>query len=226
MTKKTVNTKILKFFNIKNIFIIIITRNIFLYLINIYMNKKKFLSGSFLIASPQLMDPIFYKSVIYLISHRKEGAMGIVINQPIIETKLKNICSSVTSEGLKENFPIKDIPITLGGPVDTKKGFVLHTREFKDETTIKVGQNIFLTSNISILKSIVKGDGPKNSLFALGYAGWTPGQLESEISKNGWLVAPGNPELIFKCRIEERWNKAIKSIGINPNLLNSESGNC
>ena len=85
MTKKTVNTKILKFFNIKNIFIIIITRNIFLYLINIYMNKKNFLSGSFLIASPQLMDPIFYKSVIYLISHKKEGAMGIVINQPILK---------------------------------------------------------------------------------------------------------------------------------------------
>ena len=185
--------------------------------------NKKFLSGKFLIATPSMSDPRFYKSVIYIITHKSEGAMGIVINQPIIETKINNI---INNEELKDNSNIDNIPITYGGPVDTKKGFVLHTREFKDETTIKVGQNIFLTSNISILKSIVKGDGPKNSLFALGYAGWTPGQLESEISKNGWLVAPGNPELIFKCRIEERWNKAIKSIGINPNLLNSESGNC
>ena len=185
--------------------------------------NKKFLSGKFLIASPSILDPIFYKSVIYLILHRSEGAMGIVINQPLIETKLENI---ISFEKFKENIPINNIPITLGGPVDTKKGFVLHTREFKDESTFKISQNIFLTSNINILKSILKGKGPKKSLFALGYSGWVPGQLESEISQNGWLVAPGNSELIFECKIEERWKQAIKSIGFDPNLLNSESGNC
>ena len=170
-----------------------------------------------------MSDMRFYKSVIYIISHKKEGAMGIVINQPIIDKKLENI---ITSEDIKNNSNIDNIPITLGGPVDTKKGFVLHTREFEDESTIKVDKNIFLTSTMNILKSIVKGEGPKRSLFALGYSGWIEGQLELEISNNGWFVAPGNAKLIFDCRIEDRWYKAIKSMGFDPNFLNIETGNC
>ena len=188
------------------------------------MNKNnKFLSGKFLIATTSMSDPRFHKSVIYLVSHKNEGAMGIVINQPIIETKIKNI---ISDEGLKDSSNIDNIPITFGGPVDTKKGFILHTSEFKDETTVKVSDNIFLTSNINILKSIVKGKGPKKSLFALGYAGWFPGQLEKELSSDGWLVAPGNPKLIFECKIEKRWSEAIKSIGINPDFLTANSGRC
>ena len=185
--------------------------------------NNKFLSGKFLIASPSMTDPRFYKSVIYIISHKKDGAMGIVINQPIIETKLKNI---IFNEELKDSSNIDNIPITLGGPVDTKKGFILHTSEFKDKSTIKVDSNIFLTSNINILKSIVKGKGPKKSLFALGYAGWFPGQLEEEISNDGWLIAPGDSKLIFECKVENKWSEAIKSIGVDPNLLSSTSGKC
>ena len=185
--------------------------------------NKKFLSGKFLIASPSMADPRFFKSVIYMIIHKNEGAMGIVINQPIIETKINNI---INNEELKDNSNIDNIPITYGGPVDTKKGFILHTSEFKDETTIKVNSEIFLTSNINILKSIVKGDGPKKSLFALGYAGWMPGQLEEELSNDGWLIAPGDSKLIFECKAEKKWVEAIKSIGINPNFLNLNSGKC
>ena len=120
--------------------------------------KKNFLSGKFLIAYPSMSDPRFHKSVIYIITHKSEGAMGIVINQPIIETKINNI---INDEELKNNSNIDNIPITYGGPVDIKKGFILHTSEFKDKTTIKVDNGIFLTSNINILKSIVKGKGPK-----------------------------------------------------------------
>ena len=185
--------------------------------------NKKFLSGKFLIASPTMADPRFYKSVIYMITHKNEGAMGIVINQPIVETKINNI---INNEELKDNSNIDNIPITIGGPVDTKKGFILHTSEFKDETTIKVDSEIFLTSNINILKSIVKGDGPKKSLFALGYAGWQPGQLEEELLNDGWLVAPGNSKLIFECKAERKWREAIKSLGINPDFLNLNSGKC
>ena len=185
--------------------------------------KKNFLSGKFLIASPSMSDPRFHKSVIYIITHKSEGAMGIVINQPIIETKINNI---MNNEELKDNSNIDNIPITYGGPVDTKKGFILHTSEFKDKTTIKVDSEIFLTSNINILKSIVKGNGPKKSLFALGYAGWLPGQLEEELSNDGWLVAPGNSKLIFECKTEKKWNEAMKSIGINPNFLSLNSGKC
>jgi len=185
--------------------------------------NKKFLSGKFLIASPSMGDPRFYKSVIYMISHKDEGAMGIVINQPIIKTKINNI---VSNEELKNSSSIDNIPITYGGPVDTKKGFILHTSEFKDETTIKVNSEIFLTSNINILKSIVKGNGPKKSLFALGYAGWFAGQLEDELLNEGWLVAPGNSKLIFECKAEKKWSEAIKSIGINPNFLSSVAGKC
>ena len=115
---------------------------------------------------------------------------------------------------------------TVTGPVDIKKGFILHTSEFKDKTTIKIDSEIFLTSNINILKSIVKGDGPKKSLFALGYAGWLPGQLEEELSNDGWLVAPGNSKLIFECKAEKKWSEAIKSIGVNPGFLNLNSGKC
>jgi len=187
------------------------------------MNKKKYFSDNFLIAPPTISDPRFYKAVIYMVSHKEEGAMGIIINQPVKETKLENI---INSEEIKDNSNIDNIPITFGGPVETKKGFVLHTPEFKDESTIKVNKNIFLTSTINILKSIVKGEGPKKSLFALGYAGWISGQLETEISNNGWLVAPGDSKLIFECKIEDRWNKAIKSIGVDPNFLDFKSGNC
>ena len=185
--------------------------------------NKKFLSGNFLVASPSMSDPRFHKSVIYMVSHKNEGAMGIVINQPIVETKLNNI---IDNKDLKNNSDINDIPITYGGPVDTKKGFILHTSEFKDKTTVKIDSNIFLTSNINILKSIVKGKGPKKSLFALGYAGWFAGQLEKELTNNGWLVAPGNSKLIFECEVEKKWVTALKSIGINPNFLNSNSGKC
>ena len=185
--------------------------------------NKKFLSGKFLIATPSMSDPRFHKSVIYMITHKSEGAMGIVINQPIVETKINNI---INNEELKNNSNIDSIPITYGGPVDIKKGFILHTSEFKDESTIKVDSEIFLTSNISILKSIVKGDGPKKSLFALGYAGWLAGQLEDELSHDGWLVAPGNSKLIFECKAEKKWSEAIKSIGINPNFLSSAPGKC
>ena len=185
--------------------------------------NKKFLSGKFLIASPSMADPRFFKSVIYMIMHKNEGAMGIVINQPIVETKINNI---INNEELKDNSNIDNIPITYGGPVDTKKGFILHTSEFKDETTIKVNSEIFLTSNINILKSIVKGNGPKKSLFALGYAGWFAGQLEEELLNDGWLVAPGNSKLIFECKAEKKWSEAIKSIGINPNFLSSVHGKC
>ena len=185
--------------------------------------KKKFLSGKFIIASPTMSDPRFHKAVIYMISHKNEGAMGIIINQPIIETKINSI---IESEDLKNNINIDNIPITFGGPVDTKKGFILHTSEFKDKTTIEVDKNVFLTSNINILKSIVKGKGPKKSLFALGYAGWYAGQLEEELTNDGWLIAPGNSSLIFECEIKNKWKEAMKSIGINPNFLNSKSGSC
>ena len=130
------------------------------------------------------------------------------------------------NEELKDNSNIDNIPITYGGPVDTKKGFILHTSEFKDETTIKINSEIFLTSNVNILKSIVKGNGPKKSLFALGYAGWFAGQLEEELLNYGWLVAPGNSKLIFECKAEKKWSEAIKSIGINPNFLSSVHGKC
>ena len=191
--------------------------------LQIMKKNIKFLSGKFLIASPSMADPRFYKSVIYMIIHKNEGAMGIVINQPIIKTKINNI---INNDELKDSSIIDNNPITYGGPVDTKKGFILHTSEFKDETTIKVNSKIFLTSNINILKSIVKGNGPKKSLFALGYAGWLAGQLEEELLNDGWLVAPGNSKLIFECKAEKKWSEAIKSMGINPNFLSSTHGKC
>ena len=180
------------------------------------------LTGKIIVSMPSLQDERFYKTVIYMCAHSSEGSMGIIINKKIDYDLFPNLL-----EQLGIDKPINNkLFLRYGGPVESGRGFVLHSDDIVRKETLNIHKGVALTSTSEFFEDLVRGNGPKNSILALGYAGWTPGQLESEISKNGWLVAPGNPELIFKCKIEERWNKAFKSIGINPNLLNSESGNC
>jgi len=183
------------------------------------------LSNHFLIAMPSMLDPIFGGSVVYLCEHNNRGALGIVINKP----------TELTVLGLLERLSLKpeihagepafaDRPIMFGGPVQDDRGFVLHSSESSFSSMLRVTDEIAFTTSRDILEAIATGAGPKNLLISIGYAGWNPGQLEDEISQNGWLTVAADPSVIFELPIEERYNAAIRLLGIDPVMLTSEAG--
>jgi putative transcriptional regulator len=189
-----------------------------------------YLDGQLLIAMPAMGDPRFSRSVIYLCAHSSEGAMGIIINQ-----RAPNISFTELLEQLNIIVPSEDsislpprlsaMAVHLGGPVETGRGFVLHSADyFKAESTLPIDESVCLTATIDILRDIAKGSGPNKALLALGYAGWAPGQLENEIQANGWLNCPANPELVFDPEVDRKYNRALGSLGIDPIRLVNDSG--
>ena len=191
--------------------------------------RDSYLDGQLLIAMPVMEDERFARSVIYICAHSSEGAMGIVVNRaagsidfPELLVQL-NIIRNADQIKLPDNAePMK---ILKGGPVETGRGFVLHSSDFfiKD-ATLTIDDGICLTATLDILKAIAKGAGPKHAILALGYAGWEPGQLENEIQHNGWLHCPADPDLIFGRDIEEKYLRALHKIGIDPAMLSNEAG--
>ncbi len=184
-----------------------------------------YLDGQLLLAMPSMTDKRFHRSVIYMCTHSSEGAMGIILNQ-----RAKNISFTELLKQLKikkdEAF-LADLPspIHVGGPVSTERGFVLHSSDYKvEESTMVVANGICLTATIDILKAMATGKGPKHSLLALGYAGWAPGQLESEIQANGWLHCPADKELVFSSDLELKYDRAMSKLGIDLSHLVSEAG--
>jgi putative transcriptional regulator len=173
--------------------------------------ENGYLTGQLLVATPVLNDSHFDKAVIYILSHTEEGTMGIVVNHII-----QNLSSSLifTHLNIDHSGPGKDMPIHFGGPIESQRGFVLHTRDY-DVDTFELSTPIALSSNMQILKEIAAGAGPSKSLLALGYAGWEGGQLESEIAENSWLNIPATEELVFDRSNSSKWEKAVKSIGID-----------
>ena len=188
-----------------------------------------YLDGQLLIAMPAMGDERFSRSVIYLCAHSSEGAMGIIINQraPNISfTELLEQLNIVPAED-RISLPagLGTMSVHLGGPVETGRGFVLHSADyFKAESTLPIDESVCLTATIDILRDIAKGSGPNKALLALGYAGWAPGQLEDEIQSNGWLNCPADPELIFDPDVDRKYNKALGSLGIDPIRLVNDSG--
>lgn len=188
-----------------------------------------YLDGQLLIAMPVMSDPRFARSVIYMCAHSADGAMGLVINQrashisfPDLLERL-GIVPSVTDERLSEE--IHAMSIHVGGPVETGRGFVLHSSDyFASDSTLPIENGVCLTATIDILKAIALGRGPHRSILALGYAGWSPGQLESEIQANGWLNCPADMDLIFDPDIEAKYPRALAKIGIDPSYLVSDAG--
>jgi len=174
-----------------------------------------------LVAMPAMQTDSFARSVIYLCAHSKAGAMGIVINQRVPEIVFKDLLEQL-------NLPHSELRIDpvihFGGPVETGRGFVLHSTDFLQEDTVKVNDNIGITGSIDILRAIARGEGPHKSIFALGYAGWGPGQLDAEMHTNSWLTIPADDDLIFGTDLTGKWEKAILKIGINPFALSSEIG--
>jgi putative transcriptional regulator len=188
-----------------------------------------YLDGQMLIAMPTMGDERFTRSVIYVCAHSTEGAMGIIVNQPASNIKFPDLLVQleVIPAGERIELPMQagDVKILKGGPVETGRGFVLHSADFFIEnSTLPIDEGICLTATLDILKAIASGNGPHDAILALGYAGWAPGQLEQEIQDNGWLHCAADPELIFGADTDGKYDKALRKIGIDLGQLSSQAG--
>lgn len=180
------------------------------------------LTNHFLIAMPGMTDPFFAKTVTYLCQHNEEGALGIIINRPS-ELTLADIMEQMEIEVLEP--AIGQIPVYFGGPVQPERGFVLHEATGHAwSSTLKVSDSLSLTTSRDILEAIGHGEGPHNVLIALGYAGWSKGQLEKEIVENAWLNAPADQSILFQRTAASRWKAAAELMGVNISLLTSQAG--
>jgi putative transcriptional regulator len=190
---------------------------------------RGYLDGQMLIAMPAMSDERFARSVIYVCAHSTEGAMGIVVNQPAQNIKFPDLLVQLevipATERIELPTQAEDVKVLKGGPVETGRGFVLHSADFFIEnSTLPIDEGICLTATLDILKAIARGSGPENAILALGYAGWAPGQLEQEIQQNGWLHCDADPELIFGTDTDAKYEKALRKIGIDLGMLSSDSG--
>jgi putative transcriptional regulator len=183
--------------------------------------KQDFLTGKFIIAMPGMQDPRFDDAIIYVCGHDHTGAMGLVINKLVESISFRSLLDQLEIE---VEGTIPNLPIHFGGPVEMGRGFILHSSDYKHESSVKITDDVFLTATIDILKDMAMQKGPKLSLLALGYSGWSPGQLEAEILKNGWLEVEGDTEILFKTDVDLKRDKAIAKLGIDPAMLSSTSG--
>jgi putative transcriptional regulator len=192
-------------------------------------SARGYLDGQMLIAMPATLDEPFARSVIYVCAHSSEGAMGIIVNQPAANIKFPDLLVQLEVIPAADLIQLPpgagEVKVLKGGPVETGRGFVLHSADFFiANSTLPIDEGICLTATLDILKAIARGDGPASAVLALGYAGWAPGQLESEIQKNGWLHCPADAELIFGMDTDVKYAKALKKIGIDVGMLSSEAG--
>jgi putative transcriptional regulator len=190
---------------------------------------RGYLDGQMLIAMPAMSDERFARAVIYVCAHSSEGAMGIVINHPAQNIKFPDLLVQLevipASERIQLPTRTEDVKVLKGGPVETGRGFVLHSADFFIEnSTLPIDEGICLTATLDILKAIARGKGPASAVLALGYAGWAPGQLEEEIQQNGWLHCAADPELIFGSDVEGKYAAALSKLGIDLGMLSSEAG--
>jgi putative transcriptional regulator len=190
---------------------------------------RGYLDGQFLIAMPGMQDTRFARSVVYLCAHSSDGAMGIMINQPAPQITFRDLLIqlNIIPEGTEIRLPgtAGRMQVHRGGPVETGRGFVLHSSDyFIENSTLPIDEHICLTATLEILKAIAVGTGPQSAMLALGYAGWAPGQLETEIQSNGWLHCPATPELIFDADLDGKYGRALGTIGIDPSRLSGEAG--
>ncbi len=188
-----------------------------------------YLDGQLLIAMPSMTDRRFHRSVIFMCAHSSDGAMGIIINQRaknIGFTDLLNqldLLPDAKDEDIEER--LDRMVVHVGGPVDSGRGFVLHTADyFVKDSTLSIGKDMCLTATMDILRAIANGKGPKQAILALGYSGWAAGQLEGEIQSNGWLNGPSDPELVFDLDLNRKYEQALSKIGVNPSHLVADSG--
>jgi putative transcriptional regulator len=180
-----------------------------------------YLEGRCLIAMPTIGDPRFDRTLIYLCAHSAEGAMGLVVNKPLDDLSFGDMLEQLGIE--REGGEIA-IRVHFGGPVETGRGFVLHSDDYRHDGTLTIGGGVALTATVDVLRAIAGGGGPRRSLLALGYAGWAPGQLDAEIQANGWLTCDADEELLFGSDLDAKWRRALAKIGIDPALLTTDIG--
>lgn len=180
-----------------------------------------YLTGQLLIAMPGMSDPRFTRSVIYICAHNEEGAMGLVINRLFGAITFRDLIDQL---GIDAEDPAADMRVHYGGPVESGRGFVLHSADYAREGTMQVDDEVALTATIDILRSIAEGRGPRHSLLALGYAGWGPGQLDAEMHANGWLNAPADERLLFDHDLDAKWERSIAKLGVSLSMLSGEAG--
>jgi putative transcriptional regulator len=185
------------------------------------MSFSTSLTNHFLIAMPGLQDPNFSRTVTYVCEHSDQGAMGIVINRPL-DVRLGELLDQLEIVALRPS--VERIPVYQGGPVQTDRGFVLHTSGPTFDSTLSITSDISVTTSRDVLEAIASGEGPEQTLVALGYAGWGSGQLEQEMSANAWLSGPASHEIIFRMDPSARWLAAAQLLGVDLNLLSGEAG--
>lgn len=191
--------------------------------------RGSYLDGQLLIAMPGMRDQRFARAVIYMCAHSKDGAMGIIINQKADFITLPDLLvqAKIVDEDAKPGLAdgVRLMPVHVGGPVDTSRGFVLHSGDYAmKESTLAVDRKISLTVTVDVLKAISTGRGPKSSLVALGYAGWDGGQLEREIQANGWLSCPAEASIVFDPKLDSKYDLALAMLGVRSTHLVSEAG--
>lgn len=180
------------------------------------------LEGKLLIAMPSMGDPRFEHSVILLCAHSEKGAMGLILNKPSAEIRMSDVLDQLD---IKPSEEADEIIVHYGGPVETGRGFVLHSADYASSlNTLDISQTFGMTATLDILEEIARGKGPQHALMMLGYAGWGPGQLESEIALNGWLTADAPANLVFQVPANQKWAAALESLGIDPLTLSATAG--
>lgn len=180
------------------------------------------LTGTLLVAMPGMGDPRFEHSVIYLCAHSPEGAMGLMINRPAADLRLEEVLDKLD---IDPDSPSAQMAVHIGGPVQTERGFVLHSNDYRSKLeSLQISEEFSMTATQDILEDIAAGQGPAQALFALGYAGWGPMQLEGEIARNGWLTCSADARLVFGTADAQKWQAALESIGVDPLGLSSTAG--
>ena len=179
------------------------------------------LTGKLLLSMPSLDDERFYKTVIYICAHSSEGTMGIIINKKIDYDLYPDLLEQL---GIDKPLGSKKLYVRYGGPVESGRGFVLHSDEVIQKETLSIDKGVALTSTSEFFEDLSKGKGPKNSILALGYAGWGPGQIEKEILANSWMTLSADSAFLFDEEVTNKWVKAYSLLGVDPNKLSQYSG--
>lgn len=180
------------------------------------------LTGQMLIAMPGMGDPRFDKSVIFVCAHSPDGAMGLIVNKPTEDLRLHDLMNQLE---IGDGNSTCDRGVHFGGPVEPGRGFVLHSGDYTSEiSTLNVSEEFGMTATLDVLEELAAGSGPKRAIMALGYAGWGPGQLESEILSNGWLTCDASLSLVFDEADTSKWSAALKTLGVDPLSLSAAAG--
>ncbi|WP_111430774.1 YqgE/AlgH family protein [Rhodobacteraceae bacterium DSL-40] len=183
---------------------------------------EQFLDGQLLIAMPGMGDPRFERAVVFMCAHSPEGAMGLIINKPAPELRFHTLLEQLKIPSMVD---LDETPVHFGGPVEHGRGFVLHSSDYAVEGgSLRVNPSFAMTATLDILQDMARGAGPHRALLALGYSGWGPGQLESEIQENGWLITSAEPDLVFAGRDDCKWEAALRTLSIDPRLLSVSGG--